>query len=85
MGIIPLDFALPLGSSSYFKSWRLFLLLTLSAPAIFGVVLTLCTFESPKYLLANISQKEALRVMKKVYSWNTGKEEDSFPVRSLDV
>ena len=87
MVVIPLDFALPLdyGESYYFKSWRLYLLLTLSAPAIFGVVLNLCTFESPKYLLTNISQKEALKVMKKVYSWNTGKEEDSYPVSSLQV
>lgn len=83
MGIIPLDFALPMGSS-YFKSWRLYLLLILTAPALFGVLLTLCTFESPKYLLSNISQEKALDVMKTIYSWNTGKEENSFPVGRLE-
>lgn len=38
--------------------------------------------ESPKFLLSHGQENEALEVLKEIYSTNTGKSKDTYPVSS---
>ncbi|XP_049885622.1 synaptic vesicle glycoprotein 2B-like [Pectinophora gossypiella] len=41
--------------------------------------------ESPKFLLSHGQEKEALQVLQRIYHVNTGKDEDTFTIKSLNV
>lgn len=63
----------------YFKSWNLFVALC----ALPSIMLGLWLFafpESPKFLLECGETEAALEVFKWIYSQNTGKDADSYPV-----
>ncbi|XP_014229276.1 synaptic vesicle glycoprotein 2B-like isoform X1 [Trichogramma pretiosum] len=64
-------------------SWRLFLGLC-SLPGLVASV-ALCFFpESPRFLMAKHRHDDALQVFKKIYSLNTGKDPDTYPVKCLE-
>lgn len=66
-----------------YRPWRMYILLV----GTFGLVCGVCLFyfpESPKYLLSAGSEEEALIVLKRVYSINTGNTMDSYKVRVID-
>jgi len=61
------------------RSWRLLTILA-AVPSLLSGVCLFTLPESPKFLLAAGKPDEALRVLKKVYTTNTGESEQSYPV-----
>ena len=62
-----------------YKSWQIFLALC-SIPSFIVAVLLLYLPESPKFLITQNEHDEALKVFKKIYTTNTGKDEATYPV-----
>ncbi|KAJ8965417.1 hypothetical protein NQ314_004170 [Rhamnusium bicolor] len=65
------------------NNWRTFMLVN-SVPNVIAALGLMKLPESPRYLYHNGSPNEALMILKKIYSYNTGKAEDTFPVESLN-
>ncbi|KAE8737140.1 hypothetical protein FOCC_FOCC017403 [Frankliniella occidentalis] len=79
--VLPMEWSLPLyGDVLAFKPWRLFILVG-ACPALLSGLCLLWFPESPKFLLAVGRRDEALEVLSRVYTLNTGR--DDFPVREL--
>ncbi|KAJ8965416.1 hypothetical protein NQ314_004169 [Rhamnusium bicolor] len=66
------------------NNWRIFMLVN-STPSAIAAMGLMTLPESPKYLYHTGNHKEALAVLKKMYSHNTGNSEDAFPVESLNT
>ncbi|XP_048512483.1 synaptic vesicle glycoprotein 2B-like isoform X2 [Athalia rosae] len=81
--IIPQSWSFTLFDGAFvFNSWRIFLLIS-SLPA-FTAFLTLLYFpESPRFLMSQGRNEEALKVFRKMYTMNTGNPPESFPIRDL--
>ncbi|KAJ8965427.1 hypothetical protein NQ314_004180, partial [Rhamnusium bicolor] len=67
----------------HLNNWRMYILVNSVPSAITAIGLSALP-ESPKYLYYSGKHKEALEVLKKMYSHNTGNSEDTFPVESLN-
>uniref|UniRef100_A0A1B6M7R8 Major facilitator superfamily (MFS) profile domain-containing protein n=1 Tax=Graphocephala atropunctata TaxID=36148 RepID=A0A1B6M7R8_9HEMI len=67
-----------------FTPWRLFYLLC-CLPSLLVTILLLFTPESPKFLLAKNNNENALKVLQKIYSYNTGNEAEDYPVLSVTM
>ncbi|XP_045461407.1 synaptic vesicle glycoprotein 2C-like [Harmonia axyridis] len=65
-----------------FHSWSLFLLIN-SIPPIMSAAIFVFLPESPKFLMSQGKNEEALEVFRMIYSMNTGKPKDTYPVRKL--
>uniref|UniRef100_A0A0K8SSY1 Synaptic vesicle glycoprotein 2B n=3 Tax=Lygus hesperus TaxID=30085 RepID=A0A0K8SSY1_LYGHE len=65
-----------------FNSWRLFLMIC-SIPSFIVAVLLYFLPESPKFLLSQNRTDEAMTVFRHIYSKNTGKPPESYPVESF--
>ncbi|XP_050355016.1 synaptic vesicle glycoprotein 2C-like [Nymphalis io] len=83
--ILPLEFNYSL-LEGYFQlhSWNLFLYVC-SVWSLFAFILYLSLPETPKYLLSHGREKEALEVLKGIYSENSGNNKDTYPVTSLNI
>ncbi|XP_046678065.1 synaptic vesicle glycoprotein 2B-like [Homalodisca vitripennis] len=64
-----------------FTPWRLFYLLC-CFPSLLSATLLLLIPESPRFLLAS-NNEDALKVLRKIYSYNTGNIAESYPVQSV--
>ncbi|XP_012227333.2 synaptic vesicle glycoprotein 2B-like [Linepithema humile] len=65
-----------------YNSWRIFLSLC-GVSTLLGII-CLCFFpESPKFLMTQNRNEEALEVFKRIYSMNTGLPKDDYPIRAL--
>lgn len=69
-------------SDFLYNSWRIFLLICALPSFLVGVFLIFFP-ESPKFLLMRCKNDEALRVFRHIYSSNTGKQPESYPVVDL--
>lgn len=65
-----------------YRSWNIFLLAT-ALPSFLAGCGMWCFNESPKFLMSCGRRDEALRVFRRIYSINTGKPPESYPVKSL--
>lgn len=65
---------------SELHSWNIFMFLT-TLPTFIAAVGYYFLPESPKFLMTTGRNKEAMEIFQKIYSMNTGKEPDTFPVR----
>ncbi|XP_060523634.1 synaptic vesicle glycoprotein 2C-like isoform X2 [Cylas formicarius] len=65
-----------------FHSWNVFLLIT-ALPSVTNAIVFVFLPESPKFLMAQGRDQQALRVLRTVYSINTGRSPDSYPVKKL--
>lgn len=65
-----------------YNSWRIFLLICALPSFLVGVFLIFLP-ESPKFLLMRCRNDEALKVFRHIYSANTGKQPESYPVVDL--
>lgn len=63
-----------------YHSWNLFILIS-TIPAFIAGFGFYFLPESPKFLMTTGRNEEAIKVFKKIYSINTGKDPDTFPVR----
>ncbi|XP_032522628.2 synaptic vesicle glycoprotein 2B-like [Danaus plexippus] len=70
----------------YFElhAWNIYLYVC-SIWSFMGTILFYNLPESPKYLLSHGQEKEALEVVRIIYSENTGNAKDTFPVTSFNV
>ena len=66
-----------------FKPWRLFLVIC-SIPGGLSAIAFMILPESPKFLLAKKMEQEAIKVLKTVYKWNTGKRKSTFEVQHIN-
>lgn len=67
-----------------FKPWRLFIFVC-GLPSLICSIALLKIPESPKFVLEQGNQSETIEILKKVYSWNTGKNKDSLKISSIIV
>nr|XP_012141523.1 PREDICTED: synaptic vesicle glycoprotein 2C-like isoform X1 [Megachile rotundata] len=82
--IIPQKWTINLGSGAMeINSWRVFLAIC-SLPEFLACVALYAFPESPRFLLLKGRREEALEVFKKIYSVNTGKEPDTYPIKDLE-
>ncbi|XP_028039495.1 synaptic vesicle glycoprotein 2A-like isoform X2 [Bombyx mandarina] len=63
-------------------SWNIFLLTTGLVPLLTGIVF-LCLPESPKFHMSRGRNDEAMATFRKIYSLNTGKPAEEFPIKKL--
>ncbi|XP_011700162.1 PREDICTED: synaptic vesicle glycoprotein 2B-like isoform X2 [Wasmannia auropunctata] len=65
------------------NSWRVFLAIC-SLPEFLACIALFAFPESPRFLILKGRHDEALNVFKKIYSLNTGKDPDTYPIKSLE-
>ncbi|XP_052744377.1 synaptic vesicle glycoprotein 2B-like isoform X2 [Bicyclus anynana] len=70
----------------YFElhAWNVYLYIC-SIWSLLAFILYYYLPESPKFLLSHGQEKEALEVLKTIYSMNTGNDRDSFPIKSFST
>ncbi|XP_044761381.1 synaptic vesicle glycoprotein 2B-like isoform X2 [Coccinella septempunctata] len=68
----------------YFRmhSWNILLLVS-SVPPLLGGIVFFFLPESPKFLMSIGRNEEAMKVMQKVYTLNTGKPAETYPIKKL--
>ncbi|KAG6798478.1 synaptic vesicle glycoprotein 2C isoform X1 [Apis mellifera caucasica] len=82
--IIPQKWIINLGSGDVeINSWRVFLAIC-SLPEFLACMAIFAFPESPRFLLLKGKTDEALEVFKKIYSMNTGKDPDTYPIKDLE-
>lgn len=64
------------------NSWRLFLMIFALPPLVAGISSCFC-MESPKFLFAQGRKEEAMKILKTMYSLNTGLPPDTYPVKDI--
>eukprot|EP00088_Acartia_fossae_P019815 TRINITY_DN2157_c0_g1_i18.p1 TRINITY_DN2157_c0_g1~~TRINITY_DN2157_c0_g1_i18.p1 ORF type:complete len:533 (-),score=59.66 TRINITY_DN2157_c0_g1_i18:164-1762(-) len=67
-----------------FNSWRIFVVLSAVPSLLVAFSLTFLP-ESPKFLLTKGRHDEALQVLRRMYSMNTGREQSSYPIHQLEI
>ncbi|KAG8251106.1 hypothetical protein J6590_087120 [Homalodisca vitripennis] len=67
-----------------FTPWRLFFLIC-GVPALISAILFCITPESPKFLLTRGKKEETLQILQKVYSINSGKECNTYPLILIEM
>ncbi|CAH0582863.1 unnamed protein product [Chrysodeixis includens] len=81
--ILPLEFAYRIDFLGItYRPWRL-LALVMSLPCAITACLLQLFYESPKFLASQGRYDDALHVLKNIFSANTGKDADKFPVQKL--
>ncbi|XP_044257208.1 synaptic vesicle glycoprotein 2B-like [Tribolium madens] len=78
---------IPTGIGFYYESftynsWRIFLLIC-AIPSLIVAILLFFLPESPKFLLSRGRCEEAIVIFKHIYSTNTGREKEDYPVKQL--
>ncbi|XP_077296989.1 putative niacin/nicotinamide transporter NiaP [Arctopsyche grandis] len=83
-GVLPLDFKISISFLPYiYRPWRLLV-------ALFALPFAICAFlfmyfpESPKYLMNKGKSMEALKILKHIYSVNSGKSPEEFSVKKIE-
>ncbi|XP_011136258.1 synaptic vesicle glycoprotein 2B isoform X1 [Harpegnathos saltator] len=76
------DFTL-LNGTMKIHSWRVFLAIC-SLPEFLACIALFAFPESPRFLILKGRHDEALDVFKKIYSLNTGKDPDTYPIKTLE-
>lgn len=79
--IIPTNIGIHTASFT-FNSWRIFLMVC-SIPSFIVAGLLLYLPESPKFLLSQGKNEEALAIFRGIFATNTGKSADLYPVKEL--
>lgn len=65
-----------------YNSWRMYLSIC-GLPMLIGAICLNFFPESPKFLMAQGRNEDALEVFRKIYSINTGLPKDNYPIRAL--
>ncbi|XP_066584214.1 synaptic vesicle glycoprotein 2C-like [Prorops nasuta] len=81
MYVIPRHWSIDVFDLNY-NSWRIYLLI-FSIPPTLGLVTASLLPESPKQLMAAGRLDDALKLLGRIYSMNTGKPTDTFPIKAL--
>ncbi|KAH8381387.1 hypothetical protein KR093_003932, partial [Drosophila rubida] len=81
-GIFPRPWDFLLFGGLDIHSWQIFLLVCALPSLISGLVLYTMP-ESPRFLMSQGRNKEALEMLQMIYRINTGKPKDTYPIKSL--
>ena len=82
--IIPQRWSIVLWDGAFvYNSWRLFLSVC-GMPILIGVICLFLFPESPKFLMSQGHMEDALKVFKMIYSINTGKSAEEYPIQYLE-
>ncbi|XP_018304289.1 synaptic vesicle glycoprotein 2B [Mycetomoellerius zeteki] len=82
--VIPQPWSIILWNGAFvYNSWRIFLSLC-GVSSLIGVCCLSFFPESPKFLMSQNRNKDALEIFKKIYSINTGLPKDNYPISTLD-
>ncbi|XP_043470410.1 synaptic vesicle glycoprotein 2B-like isoform X1 [Leptopilina heterotoma] len=82
--IIPHKWSIILFNGNFvYNSWRLYMSFC-GLPIIIGAACFLFFPESPKFLMSQGRNDEALQVFRKIYAMNSGQSPDSYPIRELE-
>ncbi|XP_078049211.1 putative transporter svop-1 [Augochlora pura] len=82
--VVPQSWSIVLGDGKFvYNSWRIFLSLC-GVPILLGVVGLSFFPESPKFLMTQGRNAEALKVFQQIYRLNTGKPAAEYPIESLE-
>jgi hypothetical protein len=63
-----------------FRPWRLFVILN-AVPSIAAASILYFLPESPKFLFTNTREEEAVEVLRRMFTLNTGRNVEEYPVR----
>ncbi|XP_011874915.1 PREDICTED: synaptic vesicle glycoprotein 2B-like [Vollenhovia emeryi] len=81
--VVPQPWSIVLWDGAFvYNSWRIFLSLC-GVPTLIGIVCMSLFPESPKFLMTQNRNEDALEVFKKIYSVNTGLPKDNYPIHAL--
>ncbi|KAJ8919148.1 hypothetical protein NQ315_012134 [Exocentrus adspersus] len=81
--LLPMDFTVILFNGYIkFHSWNLLILVSSVLSFMTGIIYIFLP-ETPKYLMTEGNNEEALAVFRKVYTINSGKPEDTYPIAKL--
>ncbi|RZB39871.1 Sugar tr and/or MFS 1 domain containing protein [Asbolus verrucosus] len=80
--ILPQKIDIRLDDNIVLHSWNIYLLVC-AIPSLISGILFIFMPESPKFLMTVGRNKEALAVFKQVFSINTGKSKEEFPIKHL--
>lgn len=80
--ILPLNFKIESPMGYEFRPWRLLVICIGSPSMVFAIGLYFLP-ESPRCLMSLNKFEEALDALKKMYSYNTGNDPETFPVSSI--
>ncbi|KAJ6639914.1 Synaptic vesicle glycoprotein 2A, partial [Pseudolycoriella hygida] len=80
--VIPKPWAVQIGSFVSLKSWQIFLAIC-AFPSLIGGVAIIFFPESPKFLMSQGRNEEALRVFRTIYKINSGRKADDYPIKTL--
>ncbi|KAK9884936.1 hypothetical protein WA026_009172 [Henosepilachna vigintioctopunctata] len=80
--ILPAKIEFTLFNYLNMHSWNVFLMVV-ALPSFFGGIMFFLMPESPKFLMTNGRNEEALEVMRFVYKMNTGQPKNTYPIDSL--
>lgn len=81
--VIPQPWSIVFGNGAFvYNSWRMYLSIC-GLPMLIGAA-CFCFFpESPKFLMTQNCNKDALEIFRKIYSINTGLSKDNYPIHAL--
>ncbi|KAL3280315.1 hypothetical protein HHI36_017804 [Cryptolaemus montrouzieri] len=80
--ILPLNFKIIILDILVLHSWGVYLLVN-ALPAILSGIVFIFLPESPKFLMSKGRNKEALVVFQTIYSINSGKSREKYPIKKL--
>ncbi|XP_046593937.1 synaptic vesicle glycoprotein 2A isoform X1 [Neodiprion lecontei] len=81
--IIPQSWSFTLFDGAFvYNSWRIFILVC-SMPSLLACLALMYFPESPKFLMSQGRNAEAIKIFRKMYSMNTGKSPETFAVKEL--
>ncbi|XP_063701896.1 synaptic vesicle glycoprotein 2B [Culicoides brevitarsis] len=82
--ILPLKFEYVLIENLFeIHTWQIFLAVCSIPPCLIAGILVAFLPESPKFLMSQGRNDEAMRVFRQIFSINTGKSPDSYPIKIL--
>ncbi|XP_068910938.1 synaptic vesicle glycoprotein 2B-like isoform X2 [Tenebrio molitor] len=80
--ILPADINMEISNHFVLHSWNVYLLTCAIPPLLSGIIFIFLP-ESPKFLMTVGRNEEALALFEKIYSCNTGKNKEDFPIKLL--
>lgn len=82
--VVPQPWSIVLWDGAFvYNSWRIYLSLC-GVSTLIGVICLSFFPESPKFLMTQNRNEDALEVFKHIYSVNTGLPKDNYPIRALN-